>query len=233
MERRIAVTANLFMISALVLTTAGCEKTPAPKEEAKAAPPAPAPSVPDLKVGAAAKAKAANPKPGAKATKKPPADIFGKGKATITVKGHPGGVNHSFWTEELDVDDSGQPVLVDVAWDNSHKVLYLSRERSFTCRNGQTADGSILTTIYGKGNTKAKPTGSGWWVAELDEGECGVHSAGLYGCRFDADGLNTDCGSAVVQDVDDDVAITPLQADQSAAPPGQGKAADASAPSKQ
>jgi hypothetical protein len=204
---------------AVLLFTVGCSKAPEPKEEVKQ-PPKPPASVPDLKVSPAVTAKALNPKPGPKAQKKPVADTFGKGKASITVRGHPGGVDHSFWSEELDVDGNGQPVLVDVAWDNRHKVAYISRERSFACRNGQTADGSVLTTVYGKNNTLKRPTGSGWWVAELDQGECGVHSEGLYGCRFDGAGANTDCGSATIQDAKDDVEIVPLPQEPAQPAPG-------------
>ena len=95
---------------ALLMLTIRCSKTPPPKQEAKQA--APVPSLPDLKVSAAAKAKALNPKPGSHAQKKPVADTFGKGRASITVKGHPGGIHHSFWSEDLDVNGSGTPVLV-------------------------------------------------------------------------------------------------------------------------
>ncbi|HEV2198407.1 MAG TPA: hypothetical protein VGR73_01200 [Bryobacteraceae bacterium] len=235
MNGRISNATKLVVTSALVLFAAACSSAPQLKEEAKAAPP---PSVPDLKVSPAAKAQATDAKPAAQAKnakKKPPTDTFGKGKSLITVKGHPGGANHhSFWSEELDVDGSGQPVLVDVAWDNSHKVMYLSRDSSFTCRNGQSADGSILTAIYGKGAASNRPAGSGWWVAELDEGECGVHAAGLYGCKFNSDGVNSDCGSAVIQEVEDDVVISPLPGgDRSSATAGPGGAADSGTPSKQ
>ncbi len=197
-------------LAALFVCAAGCSKTPEPKEETKAAPAPPPPSVPDLKVSDAVKTRAANAKPGPKAQKKPVPESFGAGKASVAIKGHPGGVDHSFWTEEIDLDGSGTPVLVDTAWDNRHKVLYLSKERTFGCANGQRADGSSLMVVYGKGNTLNKPVGSGWWVAELDAGECGVHEAGTYGCRFDASGLNTDCGSATVQAEADDVQIVPL-----------------------
>ncbi len=224
-------------IAGMLVFAAGCSKAPEPeKKEAEVKPAPPPPSVPDVKESAAVKAKAEKPKPGAKATKQKVADTFGKGKASVTVKGHPGGVQHSFWQEELDVDGSGNPVMVDEAWDNHHKVLYVSSDRKFGCRNGQTADGSTLMTVYGKGNTLHKPAGSGWWVSELDAGECGVQEAGIYGCRFDADGNNTDCGTATVQSEADDVVIVPLPqgggaggaapaapANPPAAPSGDGK----------
>jgi hypothetical protein len=197
-------------LSAVFLATS-CNKPAAPEQ--KAAPAKPAASVPDLKVSPAILAKAQNPKPGPHAViSKQRPDTFGKGKASVTVKGHPGGVDHSFWTEEIDVDGSGNPVQVDEAWDNHHKVLYISKDRTFTCRNGQTGDGSTLMVVYSPGNTLDKPAGSGWWISELDAAECGVAEAGVYGCRFDASGNNTDCGSATVKSEDDDVVIIPLPA---------------------
>jgi hypothetical protein len=53
-----------------------------------------------------------------------------------------------------------------------------------------------------------KPAGSGFWVVELDKGECGAQAAGLVGCRFDAHGSATACGAAMVDDKNDDVVIT-------------------------
>jgi hypothetical protein len=200
----------------VVLLGACGNKAPETTQQQPAPPPKPAPSVPNIKVTQAAQDKAATPKPGPKATKQEVADTFGKGKASVAIKGHPGGVQHSFWVEEVDVDGSGNPVQVDEAWDNHHKVLYLSRERSFTCGNGQSATGSTLMAIYGKGNTLKKTPGSGWWVAELDAGACGVQEAGVYGCRFDAAGNNTECGEETIQSEADDVTIVPLPGGRSA-----------------
>ncbi len=213
----------LSLSAASLLLLSACSKAPAPEEKEAAKPAPPPPSVPDLKVTPAIKAKADAPKPGAKATKMKTADTFGKGKASVTVKGHPGGVDHSFWEEELDVDGSGNPVTSDIAWDNHHKVLYVSKDRSFQCRNGQSADGSTLMAVYGRRNTLKKPAGSGWWVADLDAGKCSVGEAGIYGCKFDSDGNNTDCGSATIQSDQDDVVIVPLPGGSSspAAPPAQ------------
>lgn len=210
----------VFAASGLLLLLTSCAKTPPPQQAEKKEPAKPAPSVPQVKVSPAIQAKAELGKPGPKATKKATADAFGNGRAAITVKGHPGGVHHSFWAEELDVDGSGQPVTVDEAWDNQHKVLYISKDRQFTCGDGQTADGSTLMAVYGKGNTLHKPAGSGWWVAELDQGECSVESAGIYGCRFEPDGTNHDCGTATMQSEQDDVVIVPLPGAASGAPEG-------------
>ncbi len=207
---RTMILAALF---GMMFLSFACSKTPAPQAEQRQPPAAavkPAPSVPNVKVTPAVQAKAAAPKPGPKATQKKVADTFGKDKASIQVKGHPGGVHHSFWAEEMDVDGSGNPVQVDEVWDNLHKVLYVSNDRSFGCGNGQNASGSTLMAIYGRGNTLKKTPGSGWWVSELDAGACGVQEAGLYGCHFDAAGNNTDCGVGTIQSELDDVAIVPL-----------------------
>jgi hypothetical protein len=212
MRLRISQAKILSVLFPFLLLGVSCNKAPAPQTEAQqpAAPAKPAPSVPNVKVSSAVEAKAATPKPGPKATTKKVADTFGKGKASITVKGHPGGVHHSFWAEELDVDGSGNPAEVDEVWDNHHKVLYLSNDRTFGCGNGQNGTGSTLMAVYGKGNTLKKTPGSGWWLTELDAGACGVQDAGLYGCRFDASGNNTDCGAGTVQSDADDVQIVPL-----------------------
>jgi hypothetical protein len=65
------------------------------------------------------------------------------------------------WAEEPDLADDGTPVTTNVAMENKHKVLYSSRERSFGCANGNTADGAVLMALYGTGNTLGKPAGSG------------------------------------------------------------------------
>lgn len=200
--------AFLTALTALLLASS-CSKTFAPQQEQPAAA-KPVPSMPNVKVTAAVKAKAELPKPGPSAAKKAVADTFGKGKASIVVKGHPDGVQHSFWSERLDVDGSGNPVQVDEVWDNGHKVLYVSNDRNFGCGNGQSAGGSTLMAVYGKGNTLHRPTGSGWWVTELDAGACGVPEGGLYGCKFDDDGNNTDCGVGTIQSETDDLVIVPL-----------------------
>lgn len=212
MKRRISHPAILTVLFPILVLSFSCNKAPAPQAQPQqpAAKAKPAPSVPNVKVTSAVQAKAETPKPGAKATQKKVADTFGKGKASIAIKGHPGGVHHSFWAEEMDVDGSGNPVQVDEVWDNHHKVLYLSSDRSFGCGNGQSATGSTLMTVYAKGNTLKKTPGSGWWLTELDAGACGVQDAGLYGCRFDTSGNNTDCGAGTIQSDADDVVIVPL-----------------------
>jgi hypothetical protein len=131
----------------------------------------------------------------------------GKGKASVSNPSHSAS-DYVDWAEEIDFTGNGNAQVTDVAYDTKHNVVYFSKDQSFTCKNGATGDGQVLMAVYGKGNTLGKPPGSGWFVAELDQDECAVPSAGLYGCRFDANGNPTECGVVVVQE--DDVAITPV-----------------------
>jgi len=196
------------LLTALALLASACKQSPKPEEAANQPAPKPAPLVPNIKATPSVQAKAASPKPGSSANKKPDTEAFGKGQATVHLKGSPH--DRSFWAEQLDVDNSGHPVLVDEAWDNPNKVLYISNDRNFTCGNGQTATGSTLMAVYAKGNLRKRPAGSGWWVSELNAGDCGAPRGGLYGCRFDAAGNNSDCGGVTVQSEVDDVVIEPL-----------------------
>ncbi len=212
MNVRFFRTGAIFMATALACIAVACKQSPKPEVAANQPvtqpAPQPAPSVPNIHVTPPIQAKAAAPKPGPKAVKKAATKDFGKGKAAVHFKGSPH--DRSFWAEQLDVDNSGNPVLVNEAWDNHSKVLYISNDRTFSCGNGQSASGSTLMAIYAKGNTRKRPVGSGWWVSELNAGDCGVPTEGLYGCRFDAAGNNSDCGSATIQPEVQDVIIAPL-----------------------
>lgn len=212
MKVLLARTGVITLATALVLMTNACKQSPKPEVAANQPvtqpAPQPAPSVPNVHVTPPVQAKAKTPKPGPKAVKKPDTTVFGKGKASVHFKGSPH--DRSFWSEQLDVDNSGNPVLVQEAWDNRDKMLYISNDRDFTCGNGQSASGSTLMAIYAKGNPHKRPVGSGWWVSELNAGDCGVPTEGLYGCRFDAAGNNKDCGAATMQPEVNDVIIVPL-----------------------
>jgi hypothetical protein len=86
-------------------------------------------------------------------------------------------------------------------------VLYLYADGDFTCANGKTGSGGLLIALFGEGNTGKKPAGSGWYVVSLDEGECAVKAAGLYGCAFDAKGQATACGVATLDEKHDDLTV--------------------------
>lgn len=115
----------------------------------------------------------------------------------------------SFWVESIDIDGDGNTDSADLLWDDEDRVLFLHDEGPFTCQSGGQGDGEMLVAIYGAGNARNQPVGSGWYVVGLDAGECGAKAAGLFGCRFDAKGTATACGAAVVKD--DEVSITPNQ----------------------
>jgi hypothetical protein len=117
----------------------------------------------------------------------------------------------SFWVEEVDFDGDGTSESAELLWDDEDKVLFIGEDGPFTCINGGQGDGGLLMAIFADGNPRAKPSGSGWWVTNLDEGECGVKAAGIYGCRFDASGLATECGSITVDPATDDITITTIQ----------------------
>jgi hypothetical protein len=133
--------------------------------------------------------------------------MVGKGKAVLNNSSR-ASTDYINWAEDIDISGSGNITTTDIAWDTKKKILYLSKNQTFSCRNGRTADGDVLMAVYGRGNTLGKPVGSGWFVADLDAGECSVPSAGLYGCRFDANGNPTECGVAIIQE--EDVVIRPV-----------------------
>lgn len=169
--------------------------------------PASAQPGPKISPSPSVKQKAQTPQPSSQAQTKPSTTTVGKGKTTLSNSSRSSG-DYIDWAEDIDIDGSGNATTADVAWDTKKKVLYLDKDQTFSCRNGQMADGNVLMAVYGQGNTAGKPVGSGWFVADLDEGECAVPTAGLYGCRFDASGNPTQCGSAVMQE--EDVVITPV-----------------------
>jgi hypothetical protein len=115
----------------------------------------------------------------------------------------------SFWIETIDIDGDGNTDTADLLWDDEDRVLFLHDEGPFTCQSGGQGEGEMLVAIYGTGNARNQPVGSGWYVVGLDAGECGAKAAGLFGCRFDAKGNTTACGAAVVKD--DEVSIGPGQ----------------------
>ena len=147
--------------------------------------------------------KAAAPQPPANATKTTKA---GKGKTVATVANSPDDADLT-WVENVDIDGDGKVEVTDVVWDDEDKVLYLHASSQFRCVKGGTGEGDLLIGINGKGNSRGRAAGSGFFVVSLDEGECGAKAAGLYGCRFDAKGNATACGVATIDDRNDDITI--------------------------
>src|SRR3990170_8962942 len=147
--------------------------------------------------------KANNPAPPANAQQKASA---GKGSTTIGTKNSPTDTD-SFWVESIDVDGNGDVVTADLLWDDEDKVLLIYYEDDFTCKNGAVGSGAILMGINGADNPRKRPAGSGFYIVSLDEGECGAEEAGLWGCKFDANGNATACGVAVLDEKNDDLVI--------------------------
>lgn len=152
---------------------------------------------------AAVRGMATAPKPPASAKQ---GTTIGKGKASANTS-NAAGDSDSIWVEQVDVDGDGNVDQASILWDDEDKVLYLYKEGTFTCRNGGTGDGAVLVAVYGTGNTRKAPVGSGWFAVELDKSECGAQAAGLFGCKFDGQGNATACGAAAVDDKNDDVVI--------------------------
>jgi len=142
-------------------------------------------------VGGQLSAKAAAPAPGTTAKGASQKKSIGTGKASTTAS-----QPSSFWSEELDVDDDGTVETSDFLYDAQRGIVYAYREDDFTCPNGKSESGSILTALYATSNKSAAPVGSGWFVVDVDEEQCAAQEAAMYGCRFDASGNPTECGAA-------------------------------------
>jgi len=146
--------------------------------------------------------KAMNPTPGQTAKQQSKQSAIGKGKTMVKTS-----KDNSFWVEEIDMDGSGNPAEAQMLWDDTDKVLYMYADKSFQCADGSSGNGDFLIATYGKGNRARKPAGSGWWVASLDQGECKASIEEAYGCKIDAQGQNTTCGVAKLNEKTNDLTI--------------------------
>jgi hypothetical protein len=150
-------------------------------------------NAPTVKVGSQLSAKASTPAPGAAAKQTGQKTSIGKGGTTASVA-----QPSSFWTEDLDVDDDGTVETSDYLYDAQKGILYTYREDDFTCPNGNPESGNILMALYAKGNPSNKPVGSGWYLVNVNAGQCAAKRSGTFGCKFDANGNPTECGAAKV-----------------------------------
>ncbi len=161
-----------------------------------------------LKPSTQTMAKANNPGPSASAQQK---TSIGTGSATIGTQNSLTDMD-SYWVESIDVDGNGDLETADLLWDDEDRVLFIYYDDDFTCKNGAAGSGSILMGINGTENPRKKPAGSGFYVVSLDKSECGAKEAGLWGCRFDANGNATACGVAVLDEKNDDIVIVTASA---------------------
>jgi hypothetical protein len=111
----------------------------------------------------------------------------------------------SAWQEELDLDGDGSAEEANLVWDEEHKVLYAFSTGNYRCSDGGPATADLLVAANGEGSPRHRPLGSGFWVADLGQGICGVESAGLWGCTFDESGEPTECGAAKIDSKSDDL----------------------------
>jgi hypothetical protein len=143
---------------------------------------------------------------------KPPADA----KHKTTAGGERTKVNtanskddfDSFWIQSIDVDGDGTVETAELLYDDEDRVLYVYSNHTFPCKGGGTGSGEMLIAVNAKDNPRRRPAGSGWYVVALDAGECGAKLDGLYGCHFDTKGNPTDCGSATLDEKNDEVILT-------------------------
>jgi hypothetical protein len=113
------------------------------------------------------------------------------------------------WIESLDIDMDGKADSAEYTWDDEDKVTYIYSVVEFPCVNGSgTFKGGMLTCVWGASNTWGKPAGSGWYVSELNAGQCAAESKALWGCHFNALGEKTECGWATITADKDDIVIT-------------------------
>jgi hypothetical protein len=111
------------------------------------------------------------------------------------------------WAEQIDMDGNGTMEQANLVWDGTDKVLFASSPGTFTCSNGSTGTGELLVAINGTGNQFGRPVGSGFWVASMDKGQCGVPAGTMWGCKFNASGITTACGVATIDQQNNDVIL--------------------------
>ena len=146
--------------------------------------------------------KAAAPAPAAGATK---ASSVGQNVKMATP------ADSDSWAEQIDVDGNGTAEQTNLVWDGADKVLLSNSTGTFTCNNGSTGTGELLVAVNGAGNTRGRPVGSGFWVASMDKGQCGIPAGTMWGCRFNASGTATACGVATIDQKNNDVILVTAQ----------------------
>jgi hypothetical protein len=113
----------------------------------------------------------------------------------------------SFWLEKMDVDGDGDVEESNLVWDDEDGILFSYTVGAFGCKNGGTATAELLIGVNAAGNPRKRPAGSGFWLADLDKGECGAQAAAMWGCKFDATGAETACGVATLDEKTDELVI--------------------------
>jgi len=157
---------------------------------------------PTVNVGSAVAAVAANPAPSARARNQGQKTDIGTGAASVKASGP-----SAYWTDLVDINGDGVEEDNQFLFDKQRGILYTYRQDHYQCADGTTQNGNVLMGIYTQGNAAGNPTGSGWFVVAVSPGQCGEKKAGLFGCRFDARGKPTTCGTAKVKEESGEVEV--------------------------
>ena len=164
-------------------------------------PPGPMPT-PTVNVGPVAAVKAANPTPSPAAKNQSQKTGIGAGAASVKASGP-----SAYWTDLVDIDGDGVEEDTQFLFDKKRGILYTYKQDAYQCADGTSQNGDVLMGIYTEGNTAGKPSGSGWFVVAVKAGQCGEKKPGLFGCRFDASGKPTSCGTAKVKEESGEVDV--------------------------
>ena len=164
-------------------------------------PPGPMPT-PTVNVGPVAAVKAANPTPSPAARNQSQKTGIGAGAASVKASGP-----SAYWTDLVDIDGDGVEEDTQFLFDKKRGILYTYKQDAYQCADGTSQNGDVLMGIYTGGNTAGKPSGSGWFVVAVKAGQCGEKKPGLFGCRFDATGKPTSCGTAKVKEESGEVEV--------------------------
>jgi hypothetical protein len=113
----------------------------------------------------------------------------------------------AYWTDLVDIDGDGVEEDTQFLFDKKRGILYTYKQDAYQCADGSSQNGDVLMGIYTQANIAGKPSGSGWYVVAVKAGQCGEKKAGLFGCRFDASGKPTSCGTAKVKEESGEVDV--------------------------
>ena len=189
------------MNRALILTGMAIAAEMAALASGQGLPPGPI-SAPTMNVGPVAAAKAANPTPSAAAKNQGQKAGIGAGAASVKASGP-----SAYWTDLVDIDGDGVEEDTQFLFDKQRGILYTYKQDNYQCADGTSQNGDVLMGIYTQGNAAGRPSGSGWYVVAVKAGQCGEKKAGLFGCRFDASGKPTTCGTAKVKEESGEVEV--------------------------
>lgn len=149
------------------------------------------PASPKVEVPILPKSRAMSPAPPADARHKSQKNTLGEGRVAVTAS-----EPSSYWEEHNAMGQMIQGVVTtSFLYDQKAGILYAYRNGDFACNNSNMS-GNVLEAVYTQGNPAGQPAGSGWYIAELNAGQCGAKEAGVFGCKFNAEGQHTACGIA-------------------------------------